>query len=208
MKYLVTSPWWFRLCYPAKAEWHYPKAGKTLFLTFDDGPHPTITPRVLDQLKEYNAKATFFCIGKNVQAHPETYRRILDEGHRVGNHSFNHLNGWKTDTKTYMEDIRKASQWIDSDLYRPPYGRILPFQAHLLRKAPRPYRLILWDVLSADFDTSIIPEKSFQHVQRHAKNGSVIVFHDSEKAFPRMEYALEQTLSFFSEKGYRFEAIQ
>ena len=208
MKYLVTSPWWLRLCYPAKAEWHYPKAGKTLFLSFDDGPHPDITNQVLDILNRYDAKATFFCIGKNVAANPETYRRILNEGHAVGNHSHHHLNGWKTETAIYMADIRKAADWIDSALFRPPYGRIQPFQAYLLRKAKDPFRIIMWDVLSGDFDESKSAEDCFQNIKKHARKGSVIVFHDSEKALPRMMGALDQTLLYFSEKGYCFEAIR
>ena len=159
MKYLVTSPWWLRLCYPAKAEWHYRNTGKTLFLSFDDGPHPVITNQVLDYLKKYDAKATFFCIGKNVVSFPETYQRILDEGHAIGNHSYRHLNGWKTDTVTYMADIRNAASWIDSNLFRPPYGCIRPFQGYLLRKAKHPFRIIMWDVLSGDFDEQISGEQ-------------------------------------------------
>lgn len=178
-----------------------------MYLTFDDGPHPEITPWVLDALKEYDAKATFFCIGKNVQQYPEVFAHLLNEGHRVGNHTFHHLNGWKTDTAQYIEDVQQASRWIHSNLFRPPYGRISPFQAKLLQTSSTAYRIILWDVLSADFDTRLTGNQCFQYIQHAAQPGSIIVFHDSEKAFPRMKEALQNTLNYFASKGYAFDVI-
>lgn len=207
MKYWITTPWWLRMLYPGKPQWHCNRSEKKLYLTFDDGPHPEITPWVLDALKEYDAKATFFCIGKNVQQYPEVFAHLLNEGHRVGNHTFHHLNGWKTDTAQYIEDVQQASRWIHSNLFRPPYGRISPFQAKLLQTSSTAYRIILWDVLSADFDTRLTGNQCFQYIQHAAQPGSIIVFHDSEKAFPRMKEALQNTLNYFASKGYAFDVI-
>lgn len=207
MRYIVTSPWWLRIFFPKKVIWNIPSKEKTIYLTFDDGPHPEITPFVLDELKKYNAKATFFCVGEHVAAYPETYKKILTEGHRTGNHTHNHLNGWKTDDKTWLQNVKEASKWIDSDLFRPPYGKIRPIQAEILRKSTNPFRIIMWNIISADFDISISPEQCWQNVKKHTKQGSIIVFHDSEKALPRLRFALKLTLEYFSEKGYRFEAI-
>ncbi len=207
MRYIITTPWWLRMVFPSKLIWDIPTKEKIMYLTFDDGPHPVATPFVLDELKKYNAKATFFCIGKNVADHPGIYKRILTEGHRVGNHTHNHLNGLKTDDTTWLNNVKEAAQWIDSDLFRPPYGKINAFQAKLLQEARPSYKIIMWNVLSADFDTTISPQKCFEHVKRKAGAGSVIVFHDSEKAFTNMKFALVECLKKFSVEGYRFEAI-
>ena len=209
MLYLVKTPWWLKKWYGGLV-WDIPATGddKVLYLTFDDGPHPVATPFVLDILARYGAKGTFFCIGKNVQEHPQIYRRILEEGHRVGNHTQHHLNGWKTSDAAYLNDIRQASHYIDSYLFRPPYGRISAFQASLLRQAPFGYQIIMWDVLSADFDRALRPEKCARNVIRHARPGSIVVFHDSEKAFPRLEAALPSVLEHFIKKGYRFPGIR
>ncbi|MBN8855735.1 MAG: polysaccharide deacetylase family protein [Sphingobacteriales bacterium 50-39] len=208
MFYLVKTPWWLKKWYPGLI-WDIPPATdeKVLYLTFDDGPHPRATPFVLDTLRTYGAKATFFCIGKNVQEHPHLYRRILEEGHRTGNHTQHHVNGWKTRDKAYLDDVRQAARYIDSDLFRPPYGRISAFQASLLRKPPFEYKVIMWDVLSADFDRKLSPERCSRNVIRHAGPGSIVVWHDSEKAFPRLEAALPVVLGHFQERGYRFESL-
>ena len=207
-KYFVKTPWWLRAVY-SKYIWKISTTKKILYLTFDDGPHPEATPFVLNELKKFNALATFFCIGKNVKAHAEIYKRILDEGHSVGNHTQNHLNGWKTDNKRYLADVAEAANYIDSDLFRPPYGRITSFQAKQLPAAMKGRRskVIMWDVLSADFDTDINGEQCLSNVIFNAKEGSVIIFHDSEKAFPRLEYCLPRVLKFFSEKGFVFDAL-
>jgi len=209
MFYLVKTPWWLKKWYGGLV-WDLPqkRGDKVLYLTFDDGPHPVATPFVLDELRRHAARATFFCIGKNVREHPLIYRRILEEGHRVGNHTQNHLNGWKSPDADYINDIGQASRYIDSSLFRPPYGRISAFQASLLRKAPFQFDIIMWDVLSADFDRALSPEKCARNVIRHARPGSIVVFHDSEKAFPRLKAALPAVLAHFKEQGYRLESIR
>jgi len=207
-KYFVKTPWWLRAVYP-KYVWKIPATKKIIYLSFDDGPHPEATPFVLNELKKYNALATFFCIGKNVKVWPDIYKRILNEGHTVGNHTQNHMNGWKTDNEVYMKDVAEAVNYIDSDLFRPPYGRITSFQAKHLSAAMkgRKAKVIMWDVLSADFDTSIEGEQCLSNVLFNTKPGSIIVFHDSEKAFSRLQYCLPKVLKFFAEKGYVFDAI-
>ena len=209
MFYLVRMPWWLKkIYYSSSLIWQMPaNNGSVLYLTFDDGPHPLATPFVLDELRKYDARGTFFCIGKNVKQYPQIYRRVLLEGHRVGNHTQDHLNGWKTDEGKYLDNIREAAQVIDSDLFRPPYGRIGQFQTRLLQEAPRPYKIIMWDVLSADFDRSLSGPQCARNVIRHARPGSIVVFHDSEKAFDRLRLALPAVLEHFSGLGYRFEAI-
>ena len=186
-----------------------PEAEKTLYLTFDDGPHPIATPFVLNQLKRYNALATFFCIGKNVVAHQDIYDQIINEGHAVGNHTFNHLNGWKTNNDVYLEDVSQASRNIDSNLFRPPYGRITSFQASNLKPAMKGKepRVIMWDVLSGDFDINCTAEQCLANVVLTAVPGSIIVFHDSEKALTKVKYALPRVLKYFHEKGYQFRSI-
>lgn len=210
MRYFVKAPWWLKKLYP-DCIWKIDTNEKILYLSFDDGPHEEATPFVLDLLAHYQAKASFFCIGKNVQAHPDIYQRILAEGHRVGNHSYSHLNGWKVSTEEYIQDIIKAKNYIDSNLFRPPYGRINRFQRKLLGKAnakEQPmFHIIMWDVLSGDFDMALTAEQCTKNVIRHAGPGSIITFHDSKKALPRMKESLEKSLDYFSEKGFRFEIL-
>ncbi len=183
------------------------EAKPSVYLTFDDGPHPEITPFVLHQLEQYDAKASFFCIGKNVDAHPDIYRTILEQGHTAGNHTFNHLNGWKTDTTTYIQNILEAAKHIESRIFRPPYGRIRPAQASMLANARPPWKIYMWDVLSGDFDTRISPEQCLQNVVMHTRPGSIVVFHDSEKARERMVYALPRFLAFCKEKKWQLSAL-
>jgi len=206
MFYLVRTPWWLKKIYSGLI-WQMPVKEKVLYLSFDDGPHPAVTPFILDELKKYDARATFFCIGKNVKEYPQIYRRVLMDGHRVGNHTQNHLNGWKVADKKYIENIRDAAQLIDSDLFRPPYGRISLFQSKLLRAAPFHYKIVMWEVLSGDFDRDIDGATCARNVIRSARPGSIVVFHDSEKAYDRVSRALPVVLKHFSEKGYRFEVI-
>ena len=205
MFYLIKTPWWLKKLYPASLVWDMPGNEKTLYLTFDDGPHPVATPFVLDTLKQFNAKATFFCIGKNVAEQKEIYQRIMDEGHKAGNHTFNHVNGWKTKDADYITNVAEAAKYIDSKLFRPPYGRISRFKINLLQKAG--YQIIMWDVLSGDFDKEETKENCVQNVLLQAKAGSIIVFHDSEKAFERMSYALPIVLEKFSADGFTFKPI-
>ncbi|MFT3703843.1 MAG: polysaccharide deacetylase family protein [Agriterribacter sp.] len=205
MFYFVKTPWLLKKLYP-KGVWNISGKEKVLYLTFDDGPHPQATPFVLDTLSIYNAKATFFCIGKNVQQYPDIYARILNEGHKTGNHTFHHLNGWKTDDKKYFKDIIDTKKYIDSDLFRPPYGRISKLQLKYLTETFG-MNVIMWSVLSGDFDKKISRETCLKNVALSSKPGSIIVFHDSEKAFEKMKYALPKLLELFSEKGYRFDKL-
>lgn len=206
MFYLVRTPWWLKKLYSGLI-WQLPTKEKLLYLSFDDGPHPEVTPFVLDELKKYNARATFFCIGKNVREYPQIYKRVLMEGHRVGNHTQNHLNGWKVQDKQYIANVREAATLIDSDLFRPPYGRISAFQSKILRDVPFNLKIVMWHVLSGDFDRDIDARRCARNVTRHAGPGSIVVFHDSEKAFDRLKGALPEVLEYFAKKGYRFEAI-
>ena len=206
--YPVKTPWLFKKIYPSYL-WSFDTKEKELYLTFDDGPHPEVTHFVLKQLKRYEALATFFCIGKNVVAHPEIYQQILQEGHAVGNHTFNHLNGWKTKDDIYLKDIAEASQHINSNLFRPCYGRITSFQAKNLKavmKGKMP-TIVMWDVLSGDFDTTITPQKCLANVVLKSVPGSIIVFHESDKAWSRLEYTLPRVLKYFAEKGFRFKTL-
>ena len=208
MFYFVKTPGWLKRIYHTYV-WSIPVNDKILYLTFDDEPHPEATPFVLKQLKQFNALATFFCIGKNVVAYPGIYKQIINEGHSVGNHTYNHLNGWKTKNDDYLNDIARASHEIDSDLFRPPYGRITSFQAKNLKAVMRGKepKVIMWDVLSGDFDIACTPQQCLANVLMASVSGSIIVFHDSEKAFPKLEYTLPRMLNHFSEKGYLFKAL-
>jgi peptidoglycan-N-acetylglucosamine deacetylase len=208
MKYFIKTPWWLKRLYSSYT-WNIKTKEKVIYLSFDDGPHPVATGFVLDQLKKYNARATFFCIGKNVLAEPALYRRIIDEGHSVGNHTQHHLNGWKAKDAEYLADVTEAALLIDSSLFRPPYGRITSFQARNIHKAMKKdnSRIVMWDVLSGDFDETLSGEDCLKNVILNTNNGSIVVLHDSEKAFPRLEYSLPVILEFFEKKGYRFEKI-
>ncbi|MDO8996426.1 MAG: polysaccharide deacetylase family protein [Sediminibacterium sp.] len=199
--YLVKTPWWLRMIYSGYT-WRMPSTEKTIYLSFDDGPHEIATPFVLDTLKQYNAKASFFCIGKNVRLHPEIYQRILQEGHAVGNHTENHLNGWHTPNNEYLNNIQQAEEVIQSNLFRPPYGRIKRSQAKALNK-----QIIMWDVLSGDFDPTLTPEACLAYCIKHTEAGSIVVFHDSAKAFPKMKYALPKMLDYFTHQGFQFKAL-
>jgi peptidoglycan-N-acetylglucosamine deacetylase len=206
MFYFVKTPWWLKQLYRSLV-WQIPTTEKVLYLSFDDGPHPVATPFVLDELGKYGGRGTFFCIGKNVEAYPQIYRRILMEGHRVGNHTQDHLNGWKVDDRRYLENVRDAARSIDSDLFRPPYGRVGVMQSKLLRETLS-YTIVMWGVLSADFDRSLSGKDCAGHVTGRARPGSIVVFHDSEKAWDRLRVALPVVLKHFSDLGYRFEAIE
>lgn len=185
--------------------WKVKTKEKKIYLTFDDGPHPEITPWVLQQLQQYNAKATFFCIGKNVAAYPAVYERILDEGHQTGNHTMHHMNGWKSATAAYFTDILEAGKYIQGKLFRPPYGKLTRFQGKALRQAG--YEVVMWSILSGDFDRNLAPEKCWEMVQENVGNGAIIVYHDSDKAWDRLSYSLPRLLEKFSHMGYTFASL-
>jgi peptidoglycan-N-acetylglucosamine deacetylase len=205
-RYLVKTPWWMKKLYPG-CVWDMPVKEKTLYLSFDDGPHPTITPFVLEQLKKYNAKATFFCIGENVAKYPEVFQQVIDDGHAVGNHTFHHINGWKTDDETYLNDIKEAGQYISSKLFRPPYGRITRSQIKQLSSVHYPLSIVMWNILAGDWDQSLDPVLCFERVKKKILAGDIIVFHDSEKAWDGMSYSLPKLLEFYTSKGYSFSKI-
>ena len=212
-RYFIKTPDFLKLLFKNWV-WSFSSKEKVLYLTFDDGPTPKITNWTLDKLQEYDAKATFFCIGKNIVAHPAIYQKIIAEHHAVGNHTHNHLNGFKTDTSTYLENIDSCENAIyqnsksktpKTTLFRPPYGKLKFSQSKKIRK--KGYKIIMWDVLSADFDTTITAQKCLENVIRNTKNGSIIVFHDSIKAQDKIQFVLPEVLEYYSNKGYCFKAI-
>jgi peptidoglycan-N-acetylglucosamine deacetylase len=236
--YLVKTPKFVQRMFPERV-WTFPnsdmpagKTGNTIYLTFDDGPIPEVTAWVLEELKKTNAKATFFCIGDNIKKHPDLFRRIIVEGHSVGNHTFNHLNGWTTNTEDYVENVLNTEaemnkvyevrsrkhedipkfkseipnqQYSISNLFRPPYGKLTSTQSQILQQ--KGYKIIMWDVLSGDFDTSTSEETCFINVSESIKPGSIVVFHDSSKAEKNLRYVLPKVLQDVSEKGWNCEKI-
>jgi len=198
--------------YPERI-WAFPASTNSVYLTFDDGPIPEVTPWVLDELKKYNAKATFFCIGENVKKHPEIFQRILTEGHSVGNHTFNHLNGAKTETLAYIENVERCHEAINSEvkiqnskLFRPPYGKITSKQAKILQQ--KGFKIVMWDIISYDYDANVSEEKCLQNVLKNINTGSVIVFHDSLKAEKNLRYVLPKVLGFIGEKKILPQSIK
>lgn len=184
--------------------WDFPERPE-VFLTFDDGPTSQITPWVLEQLRPYGFKATFFCLGKNVEQHPAIFQQILDEGHAVGNHTYSHQKGWGMKTGRYIEDVDFADGLIHSDLMRPPYGRIKPVQARLLSER---YNIVLWSVLSQDYSALVSPRQCLKNVTGHLRPGSIVLFHDSQKAFRNLRYALPRVLAFLKENGCNCSKIE
>jgi len=221
--YLTKTPALIKEFYPDYL-WDIRSDSKEIYLTFDDGPHPEITAWVLELLDRYQAKASFFCVGDNIKKYPKTFQKIIEGGHSIGNHTFNHLNGWTTRTDRYLENIEKTDQIINSlaveqkgnskkdteptknlKLFRPPYGKIRKKQAKYLLN--NNYRIIMWEVLSGDFDTEMSPEKCYSNSIRKVQKGSIVVFHDSEKAFKRLKYTLPKFMEYFRNKGYVFKKI-
>jgi len=203
--YFVKTPFFLRWMYPSLT-WRKPKSN-TIYITFDDGPIPEVTPFVLDALKEYDAKATFFCIGDNVIKYPEIYQSILRSGHSVGNHTFNHLKGWATDDGSYLENIDKCSEIVKSNLFRPPYGKIKKSQIAKFYAHHPNMEIIMWDVLSGDFSENLDPEKCLRRVVDKSCDGSIIVFHDSIKAFNKLEFVLPKALKFWHQKGIKMDKL-
>ena len=191
--------------------WEIPNSNNTIYLTFDDGPIPEVTEWVLDILKEENIKATFFCIGDNIQKHPTIYQRILNEGHKTGNHTFNHLNGWSTKTKNYIENVKQGQtehlklNTEHSSLFRPPYGKMTLSQSKKIQKLG--YKIVMWDVLSYDFKPSITAEKCKENVLKNTASGSIIVFHDSIKAEKTLRKILPEVIQELKNKGFKFDVL-
>jgi peptidoglycan/xylan/chitin deacetylase (PgdA/CDA1 family) len=204
--YLVKTPWLLKKLYP-QLTWDINSSSRCIYLTFDDGPIPIVTPFVLNILKQYNARATFFCIGDNVAKHPAIFEKVKADGHAIGNHTYNHLKGWITDDKIYLDNFLQADKLLNAQLFRPPYGRIKKSQIKLL-KATRPdINIIMWDVLSGDFDIDLKPEKCLKNVLNNTGPGSIVVFHDSLKAFDRLEYVLPRAMEYWSKAGYTFNVL-
>lgn len=212
--YWIKTSRWIKKLFP-HFTWDMGTDGRTVYLTFDDGPTKGITEQVLAILEQHDVKATFFLIGKNIAAHPEIVKRIAEAGHSVGNHTYNHLNGWHTSTDRYMQNVFACQRELDkllpsakskpAKLFRPPYGKIKPSQARALRLEG--YKIIMWDVLTADFDQSISKEECLENATKRTVSGSIVIFHDSVKAGPNMLHALPRTIAYLKEKGYRFKAI-
>lgn len=204
--YFVKTPRLFKFIF-RNWVWSFSENEKIIYLTFDDGPTHEITPWVLNLLQKFNAQATFFCIGKNIVKHPEIFQAILKNNHSFGNHTNNHLNGWKTNTDLYIENSLAATKKIEhsTTLFRPPYGKLFLRQSKRLRD--KGYQIIMWDVLSADFDTKISKEKCLQNVLKNARNGSILVFHDSIKASKKLKFVLPKVLEYYTENGYSFQKI-
>lgn len=200
----VRTPAFIKYVFP-KLVWNISSSEKELYLTFDDGPTPKISEWILDTLNQYQAKATFFCVGKNVQLYPEIYSQIISEGHTIGNHTYDHLKGWKTTAMEYVKNVKEASSFIDSNLFRPPYGQITPKQSKLLIREG--YHVVMWNILSRDWDRKLDKQKCAEIVINNTSSGDIIVFHDSLKAESNMRYALPKVLDYFSERDYVFKRI-
>ncbi len=184
--------------------WRIPGAENTIYLTFDDGPIPELTPFVLETLQKYNAKATFFCVGDNARKYPDLLNEIIEQGHTVGNHTYNHYDGWKKNSEEYVQNIKRGFEYIPGKIFRPPYGHITPWQINKLKNQ---VFIVLWTVLSYDFDQNITPARCLKNVIKYTKRGSIVVFHENKKAIPRIKYALPRYIEHYSALGYRFEAL-
>jgi len=192
----------YRLLFP-NAKWLLPVEGKkVVYLTFDDGPVPEITPWVLEILRKYNIKATFFCVGDNIRKHPEIYQMLLKEGHKTGNHTFNHIQGIKTRTNEFVSNTQKQQLLMDTDLFRPPHGHMRIHQLIELQRLG--FKIIMWDVVTRDYNSKKSPEEIFNNVKRYTRNGSIIVFHDSLKAEKNLRYALPKSIEWLIKEGYSF----
>lgn len=212
---ITMKPYWIKThrlvkkCFPGFV-WDVPNNENKVYLTFDDGPTPEITEWVLDILKQHDIKATFFCIGKNIKQYPEIFRKVIEGGHAIGNHTYSHVNGWQTENERYFENTALTEEYliengISTKLFRPPYGKIKRSQAAFLRN--KGYKIIMWDVLSADFDRKITPGKCLKNVIDNTGNGSIIIFHDSVKAYPNLKYTLPKVIDYLKRKNFSFDKI-
>ena len=195
---------WLRWVYP-RATWRMDKHEKAVYLTFDDGPIPEATPFILDTLKEYGVHATFFMVGDNVRKHPEVYERVMAEGHRIGNHTYNHIGGFRHSVKFYNENAEKANELLHTDLFRPPHGWMRWDQYAWLG---RRYRIIMWDLVTRDYSKWMTAEDVIRNVKRYARNGSIITFHDSLKSIGKLRTALPECLRWLEGQGYEFKVFE
>jgi peptidoglycan-N-acetylglucosamine deacetylase len=205
MKFISNPPTWLRKLFYSLT-WKFEDQPKTIYLTFDDGPTPEVTEWVLKTLDEYKAKATFFCLGRNVEKYPEIHQQVIQSGHAVGNHTYSHLKGWQTDTEEYVNDIHLAAQFINSKLFRPPYGRIHGKQIRQVKE--HGYKLFMYDVLPEDYNHKVTPDKSLEITLKYTTNGSIVCFHDSVKASRNLYFVLPRFLKYFSEQGYNFKKLK
>ncbi len=202
---LFNTPYWLRWLGGKGLVWEIPATGKQLYLTFDDGPTPSATPHLLEILQRFEAKATFFCVGENVVKHPDIYRMITEAGHAVGNHGYNHLKGWETDTEAYFENVQKCREVVNSDLFRPPYGKIRGSQLKVLREH---FDVIMWTVLSRDYDTRVDRETCLEKTWKYTRPGAIVVFHDHMKSLDKLSYVLPEYLRRAKQAGYHFDLIK
>lgn len=202
--FIEQPPRLYRVLFPG-ATWRIPAKKKCVYLTFDDGPVPEVTPWVLDILDKYGVKATFFCVGENVCKHPDIFNMLQERGHRVGNHTYNHIQGIRFWTKNYVANTEKAAEFIDSRLFRPPHGHMRRPQILRLRKR---YKIIMWDVVTRDYSPRLTPDEVFGVVRKYARNGSIIVFHDSLKAEHNLKEALPKSIEWLLEQGYEFRLFE
>ena len=200
---MVRPPLLVRLLYK-DAVWQIPEKEKNVYLTFDDGPIPEVTPWVIEQLDQYKAKATFFCVGKNVEQHREIFAKLIDQGHSVGNHTYSHFNGWKTKREDYLEDVEKCQHLVNSKLFRPPYGKISFRQ---LKEVKQSYQVILWSISTLDFDKKETPKNCLNRIKKYLRPGSIIVMHDSLKAEKNLKRFLPGALEYISSKGFNLKSI-
>jgi len=199
-----SAPFWLRAIYPKGLTWRVPARRRELFLTFDDGPVPEVTPLVLSILRKYNVLATFFCVGENVQNFPAIFEMVQKEGHAVGNHTFHHVKAWKTDFNTYLSEVEQCRKLVNSKLFRPPHGQIT---RKLARRISRDYKIIMWSALTGDYNKNLSPDECLANAINNTKPGAVIVFHDSLKARERMEYALPLYIEYCLREGYTFSKL-
>ncbi len=203
MFWYQSIPLWFQKFFP-KLIWQKPNENNTIYLTFDDGPHPEITTWVIAELAKINAKATFFCVGDNVVKYPNTYNEILSNGHSVGNHTMHHIKGWKTGTQTFLDNIAQCRAVVDSTLFRPPYGRIKQKQ---IKAIDNSYQIIMWSLLSLDFEKNLNTQKALSNLKKKTKSGSIVVFHDSAKAEKNLKEILPQYLQFINAQGFNCKVL-
>lgn len=201
--FIEQPPLLYRMLFP-ETVWRIPMKHKAVFLTFDDGPIPEVTPWVLDLLDKYDIKATFFCVGDNVRKHPETFAEVVHRGHSVGNHTMHHLQGAKVTTKRYIADIMEAESYIHTPLFRPPHGLIRWKQAAAIKDN---MRIIMYDLVTRDYNRKLSGEQVLDNVKRYVRNGSIVVFHDSLKSEQNLRYALPRAIEWLKENGYVFLPI-